>query len=179
LCIQKESETVTDLRREIVPLLPRLQRFARSLARVPADAEDLFQAAVEKALRHEDQWQPGTKLESWLFRITQNLWFDELRAHRRRSVPLESVPEPMADEGRDTASEGVDVDRIQAAFHALPDTYRTVFSLVVIDGQSYKEAAATLGVPVGTIMSRLARARAQLAALVTEAPALRKAGNND
>ena len=170
---------MNDLRRDIVPLLPRLQRFARTLARVPADAEDLFQAAVERALRNQDQWQPGTRLESWLFRITQNLWFDELRAHRRRSVPLDSIPEPAADEGRDSASEGVDVERIQAAFHALPDAQRSVFALVFLEGQSYKDAAATLGVPVGTIMSRLARARAQMATLVTAAPRLRKAVHND
>ena len=77
-----------EFRRELVQLLPRLRRFASVLTRSHDDAEDVVQAAVERALRHADSWQQGTRLDSWLYRIMQNLWRDELRAHRRRAGPL-------------------------------------------------------------------------------------------
>ena len=71
---------------ELVELLPRLRRFARGLARHQSDADDLCQAAIERALKSRDQWQQGTRLDSWMYRITRNLWIDERRAAGRRGV---------------------------------------------------------------------------------------------
>src|SRR3546814_13614894 len=71
--------------RELLTLLPRLRRFARSLARDAADADDLCQAALERALKAKDQWQAGTRLDAWMMRITRNCWIDEMRARTRRA----------------------------------------------------------------------------------------------
>src|SRR3981081_3269882 len=70
--------------RDLTELIPRLRRFARSLAPQAADADDLCQAALERALKSREQWQPGTRLDSWMYRILRNIWIDDLRAARRR-----------------------------------------------------------------------------------------------
>lgn len=151
---------------QLVDLLPRLRRFARALTRSDADADDLTQAAIERALAHGASWQPGTRLDSWLFRIAQNLWRDELRAHRRRAEPLEE--ESLAGEdGRVSLPRQLEVRDVARAFDALPEEQRVVMALVVLEGMRYEQAAHTLGVPVGTVMSRLARARSRLAAVVS------------
>jgi RNA polymerase sigma-70 factor (ECF subfamily) len=148
---------------QLVEVIPRLRRFARSLARSAADADDLAQAAIERALIHQASWKPGTRLDSWVYRIAQNLWRDELRAHRRRAEPLEGV-EVAGEDGRETFTRLIEVGEVADSFHRLPDEQRLVISLVVLDGLSYQEAADVLEVPVGTVMSRLARARGRLAA---------------
>ena len=77
----------------LLALLPRLRRFAMSLSRHPADADDLCQASLERALKARDQWQPGTRLDSWMYRIMRNIWIDEGRARTRRaaiSAPTEA-----------------------------------------------------------------------------------------
>src|SRR3977135_4698429 len=70
--------------RELLTLLPRLRRFARALARDAADADDLVQTALERALKARDQWAPGTRLDSWMMRIVRNCWIDEMRSRARR-----------------------------------------------------------------------------------------------
>jgi RNA polymerase sigma-70 factor (ECF subfamily) len=153
-----------NFRRELVAVLPRLRRFACALSGSRADAEDLVQSAVERALRHNQSWQAGTRLDSWMFRIIQNLWRDELRAHRRRALPLDEVGE-LPDHGvADTAVQRIELDQARAALNTLPLEQREVIGLVVLDGMSYADAAATLEIPVGTVMSRLARARGALVA---------------
>src|SRR3546814_9095245 len=86
---------------ELVELLPRLRRFARGLTRHPSDADDLCQAAIERALKSRDQWQQGTRLDSWMYRITRNLWIDERRAAGRRGVhtPIDDAVTQVAGEG--------------------------------------------------------------------------------
>jgi RNA polymerase sigma-70 factor (ECF subfamily) len=169
-------ENMTAFKRELVELLPRLRRFAWTLTGSRADAEDVVQAAVERALRHADTWQQGTRLDSWLYRIMQNLWRDELRAHRRRTEPLDSVLDLPGDDGRDIALNQIEAAETRAALTELPEDQRLVLTLVVLDGMSYQQAAAVLDVPVGTVMSRLARARAKLSArLRGDAPRLRAA----
>jgi RNA polymerase sigma-70 factor (ECF subfamily) len=157
---------MTGFSQQLVELVPRLRRFARALTRSDADSDDLTQAAIEKALVHGASWQPGTRLDSWLFRIAQNLWRDELRAHRRRAEPLEE--ETLAGEdGRVSFQRQLEVRDVARAFDKLPEEQRVVMALVVLEGMRYQEAAHTLGVPVGTVMSRLARARSCLAAVVS------------
>lgn len=150
---------------QLIEVIPRLRRFARSLTRSAADADDIAQAAIEKALIHQASWKPGTRLDSWVYRIAQNLWRDELRAHRRRAEPLEGV-EVAGDDGRETFVRLIEVGEVAEQFHRLPEDQRMVISLVVLDGLSYQETADVLEVPVGTVMSRLARARGKLAAMM-------------
>lgn len=165
----------TAFSQQLIEVIPRLRRFARSLTRSAADADDIAQAAIEKALIHQASWKPGTRLDSWVYRIAQNLWRDELRAHRRRAEPLEGV-DVAGEDGRDTFVRLIEVGEVAEQFHRLPDDQRMVISLVVLDGLSYQEAADVLEVPVGTVMSRLARARGKLAAMMpAEAGRLRAA----
>lgn len=154
------------LQRQIVDLLPRLRRLARVLAREAADADDLVQATVERALVHRDQWRPGTRLDSWMFRIMKNAWIDESRSRSRRGKVF--APEEQGQMvGRDGAAEmdarlvAGDVERAMAR---LPDDQRLAVALVLVDGLSYKEAAEVLEVPQGTLTSRLVRGRMALLA---------------
>jgi RNA polymerase sigma-70 factor, ECF subfamily len=154
-----------DFRRELVELLPRLRRFASVLTRSHDDAEDVVQAAVERALRHADSWQQGSRLDSWLYKIMQNLWRDELRAHRRRAEPLDSHADIAGADGRDVTLRHIQSNEARQVLEELPEEQRVVIALIVLEGMSY-----ILEVPVGTVMSRLARARARLAASLGEGP---------
>ena len=153
-----------DFSKDLVGLVPQLRRFARALTHSHADADDLAQAAIEKALLHQASWQQGTRLDSWLYRIAQNLWRDELRSHRRRSESLDSIAEMAGEDGRETFLRRLETLEVAAAFAQLPEDQRLVMTLVVLDGMTYQQAADVLGVPIGTVMSRLARARGRLAA---------------
>ncbi len=150
---------------ELAALLPRLRRFARSLTQQRDDADDLVQVAVERALRAADQWQPGTRLDSWMFKIMQNAWFDELRGRRRRDAVL--LPEEAGEfVGHDPGAARDEALALCAAMARLPEQQRSALMLVAVEGLSYDEAAAALQVPVGTLTSRLARGRAALQALL-------------
>jgi RNA polymerase sigma-70 factor (ECF subfamily) len=154
---------------QLIALLPRLRRFCRSLTRSDADADDLAQGAIERALTHQSSWQPGTRLDSWMFRIAQNLWRDELRAHRRRAEPLDEQA-MVGEDGRESFHRQLEAVDVARAFDGLPEDQRMVLSLVVLDGLRYQDAADVLGLPIGTVMSRLARAPARLANLLAEDP---------
>jgi RNA polymerase sigma factor (sigma-70 family) len=159
------SDTV---RRELVALLPRLRRFGRTLAQRREDADDLVQIAVERALNRADQWQPGTRLDSWVFRIMQNAWIDETRARARRGLTF--VPEEEGEHvGVSTTDAQIDAIAVRKAVAQLNDDQRAVVGLVLIEGLPYKEAAEVLGLPIGTLTSRLARARETLQAVLSDA----------
>lgn len=146
---------------QIIALLPRLRRFARGLARSSADSDDLVQAACERALARGHQWQPGTRFDSWMFRIVQTIWIDQMRARAVRGEADAIDPEAQpTDESVRRAEARMSLEAVQKAVARLPDEQRAVLMLVTVEGLSYKEAAETLGVPIGTVMSRLARARA-------------------
>jgi RNA polymerase sigma-70 factor, ECF subfamily len=149
---------------QITELLPKMRRFARSLTRNIDDADDLVQLALERALTHVEQWQPGSRLDSWLYRIVKNAWIDELRGRRRGEQLLsgEQGVEQVVDPGGD-ASDGLAVSQ---ALSRLPPEQRLAVSLVLIEGLPYKDAAQIIGVPMGTLTSRLARARDALQALL-------------
>jgi RNA polymerase sigma factor (sigma-70 family) len=153
------------VRAELVALLPRLRRFALSLTGTASDADDLVQDAVERGLRNLHRWQPGTRLDSWMFRLTQNLWIDTVRARRiRAATPLD------ADEAQHVAADGaramdahLTLAETSRALAKLPEEQRVAVALVLVEGMSYRDAAEVLGVPIGTLTSRLYRARAALA----------------
>lgn len=155
----------TPLEQRLVALIPRLRRFARVLTGGRDEADDLVQAALERALDRLAQWQPGTRLDSWLFRIMQNLWIDWLRGHEGRAdrfVPLDDALELPGADGRRDGEARVELNRVLAAIARLPADQRAVMALVSVEAYSYREAADTLDIPIGTVMSRLARARVRL-----------------
>jgi RNA polymerase sigma factor (sigma-70 family) len=153
---------------ELSALLPRLRRFAHGLSRSPADADDLTQVTVERALRAQAQWQPGTRLDSWLYRVMRNLWIDTVRVRTRISrveVPAEEA-ETLGHDPRPGVEAAIDLKRVMAAMERLPDEQREVVALILIEGFGYREAAELLDLPIGTVSSRLVRGRTALLALV-------------
>jgi len=154
-----------DLGEHIVQLLPRLRRFARSLVNNVQDADDLVQLAIERALSHSEQLRPGAQLSSWMFGILRNAWIDESRSKGRRSRLF--VPEELGENVADPTTSGhADALSVQDAMARLPIEQREVVGLVLVEGLSYKEAAEIIGVPVGTITSRLARGRDSLQSML-------------
>jgi len=161
------SHTPESIREQLVGLLPRLRRFARTLTRNPHDADDLVQLALERALARLDQWKPGSKLESWMFGIIKNAWIDEVRARGRHSRLF--APEEEAEHvGVATTEAQIQLLSMQSAMERLPDEQRLAVSLVLVEGLSYQEAADVMEVPIGTLTSRLARGRAALEAILME-----------
>jgi RNA polymerase sigma-70 factor (ECF subfamily) len=156
---------------EIVALIPRLRRFAWSLTGSRDEGDDLVQAACLKALGALDQYEPGTRLDAWMFRILRTGWIDRVRwSGRRPSTSDPAVLEALSDDGRaERAAEArLTLERVRRAMGDLPSEQREVLALVAIEGLSYREAAEVLGTPIGTVMSRLGRARARLGAMIEE-----------
>lgn len=154
----------------LVALLPRLRRFAHGLSGNRAEADDLAQIAVERALKARGQWQPGTRLDSWLYRIARNAWIDATRAHGRQArhwAPAEAG-EQVGDDPRPGIEARIDLARIMAVMTRLPDEQREAVALVLVEGLGYREAAEVLDIPVGTLSSRLVRGRNALLALIGE-----------
>lgn len=161
----KAPETTTDMRESLCELLPRMRRFARSLAGDPHDADDLVQVAIERALTRASQWDPARGLAPWLFGIIRNAWLDEARARQRRGRVF--APEEAGEHvGHAHVDAHATMLSVEAAMARLPDEQREVVALVLVEGLSYKEAAATLDVPIGTVTSRLARGRDALQRLL-------------
>jgi RNA polymerase sigma-70 factor (ECF subfamily) len=149
---------------EIIELLPRLRRFARGLAGNVSDADDLVQIAIERALAKSEQLRAGAPLAGWMFGILRNAWIDEARARGRRKRVF--VPEELGEQVADPNSAHAQMLPVQQAMERLPDEQREVIGLVLIEGLSYREAADIVGVPVGTITSRLARGREALQSML-------------
>jgi len=151
-------------RRDLVTLVPKLRRFAYSLTGNRQDADDLVQAACEKALRNMAQFAEGSRMDSWLYRIIQTLWIDDRRKAQRRGSVVDPEEAYLSDEGKAASlpEDRMMLARTRAAMAALPEGQREVLALVAIEGMSYREAADTLDIPVGTVMSRLSRAREAL-----------------
>ncbi|MCU6435081.1 RNA polymerase sigma factor [Undibacterium sp. Jales W-56] len=161
------DQTATNIQNEIAALLPRLRRFGRAVTRHREDADDLVQIAVEKALNRTEQWEPGSRLDSWLFRIMKNAWIDEVRGRARRSDIL--APEEAGEQvGADPSDAYVHQLAVQKAVSMLNDDQRMVVSLVLVEGLPYKEAAEVMDIPIGTLTSRLARARETLQLLLSD-----------
>lgn len=150
---------------EIETCVPALRRYARALTRNADRADDLVQDCLERAIRKRGLFRPTGPLQAWLFRMLVNLWRNSLRSERRRGehvaydalVVEPSIPAPQ--HGRLALGE------MNRALDRLPDDQRETLLLVVLEGVSYEEAAAILGIPIGTVMSRLSRARAALRTL--------------
>ncbi|WP_370636567.1 RNA polymerase sigma factor [Erythrobacter sp. SDW2] len=144
---------------QVLALLPRLRRFAIGLAGSPSDGDDLCQMTIERALTRRDQWQEGTRLDSWMYRIMRNILIDEKRSNARRSRTFVDEEAGLA-VGADGAQESqVELSMVDRAMQRLPDEQREAVLLVMVEGYAYKEAAEIVGCPVGTLNSRLVRGR--------------------
>lgn len=157
-----------DLRRAIAALLPRLRRFGIALAGSAEQGDDIVQAAIEKVLAKANQWQPGTSLESWTFKIMQNVWRDELRRRRtdEKKQALNNAGMDETVDGSNVAETMLMLNKTRDCFSKLPEEQRLALALVVLDGRSYREAADQLEIPIGTLMSRLSRAREALRRMI-------------
>jgi RNA polymerase sigma-70 factor (ECF subfamily) len=150
---------------QLVALLPNLRRFAISLCRTRDGADDLVQAACERALAHADRFEAGTRFNAWMFRILRNLWIDQLRK-RSTAGPQEDIDQRqdiVGASGEREVEARLTLNAVGQAIMTLPDEQREVLLLVCVEDLSYKEAADVLGIPIGTVMSRLSRARKALA----------------
>jgi RNA polymerase sigma-70 factor (ECF subfamily) len=159
-------QTAPSTREEIVALLPRLRRFARAIAGNADDADDLVQIAVERALRRLDQYEPGSRLDCWLYSVLKNSWIDEVRARTRRGRVFapEEAGERVGEDARQAMEARLEMRAVEQAMQELPEEQRMAIGLVCVEGLSYREAAEALGVPIGTLTSRLARGREALEA---------------
>ena len=156
------------LRQELVSLLPRFRRFARSLARDPDSADDIVQAACQRALERLDQVREGTRLDSWIYRIIYTRWIDKLRRGKTRTANLQVITnedDPTTADGRSMSDLTVALD-IKKALASLPAEHHAALTLVSVEGNTYKEAASVLNVPLGTVASRVARGRTMLGKLL-------------
>ena len=162
---------MTPFETDLLALLPRLRRFARSLSRDAADGDDLCQVTVEKALNARAAWVPGTRMDSWMYRIMRNTWIDMARARTRAAETFVGEEAGITVAGNDAATveAGVVRGEINAAMNRLPDEQREAVALVLVEGLAYKDAAAVLDIPMGTLTSRLVRGRQALIAALGEA----------
>ncbi len=164
---------------QLIAVLPRLRRFARGLTGAAAEADDLVQAACERALARAHQFQEGTRFDSWMFRIVQTIWIDQLRARDVRREDGDVADERLGSDAPVRRIEArLALAEVRQAIELLSPDQRTTLMLVTVEGLSYKEAAEVAGVPVGTIMSRLARARIALQQHLDAGSAVRRSKTN-
>jgi RNA polymerase sigma-70 factor, ECF subfamily len=157
------SEGPDEFRAALARVLPRLRRFARALTRSESEAEEVVQAACLRALNKRSQFEIAERFDAWMFRITRNAWIDQSRASKvRRCEPLESAEEVIGCPGEEYAMRQITLAQVRRTLDELPSAFRSVLLLVCADGLSYRETAAILGIPIGTVMSRLHRARFEL-----------------
>ena len=160
------------LRQQIVGLLPRFRRFARGLTRDPDRADDLIQSACERALERLDQYRERSRIDSWMYRIIYTRWIDEVRKDKTRTanlVVLGNDDNFKSDAGQagTRLTRSLDIHR---ALETLSEEHRAAIMLVSVEGYSYTEASTVLNVPVGTVASRVARARTLLGKLLARRP---------
>ena len=148
---------------EVLALLPSLRRYSRSLTRSDADGEDLLQDCVEKVLTRRSQWR-GLNLRGWVLTIMTNLYRNGLRQQRGRNyVDIDDDDHlPAAESDNDP----LERSRLEIALNSLGEEYRAVLMLVVVEGYSYRDVADMLDIPIGTVMSRLSRARRKMTSLL-------------
>ncbi len=167
---------------DVLEQLGSLRRYARSLVRNPDEAEDLVHDALVKAYERKSTFRRGANLRTWLLSILHNAHVDRLRKARsmaRRHDGAAAEMEPSMPAGQDHA---VRLRQVRDAFFSLPEEQREALHLVAIEDLSYQEAASALGIPVGTLMSRISRARAHLREFESRAPTathLRLIGRSD
>ncbi len=156
--------TVDNIKSELIDLLPKLRRFSYSLTCDSTLGDDLAQATVEKALRNLSKWDGSRPLKFWVFKIAKNIWIDQLRAQKVRgnTENIENLSDSMKDHTQADMETTQLLNEVKNKMRELPEEQHVVLVLVAIEGYSYKETAEMLSVPIGTVMSRLSRARTTL-----------------
>lgn len=175
------TESVTQLRRVLPAVLPRLRRFARTLARSPQDADDLAQDTIERALARAAQWRAPPAgassdevektVRNWMFAIMKNTWIDGRRALGRERALITQDEDLALGAGDDSAAAFQQRLALEDALEQLADEQRLVVVLVLVEGLSYSEAAQLLDIPQGTLTSRLHRGRETLMKLLQDSGA--------
>lgn len=154
---------------EMIGLLPRLRRFALTLTRSASDADDLLQDACATALQKWEQYDPSQPLDRWLFRVVRNHWISEIRKRKVREgegqVPAEDAVE-LRTEGE--AEDAMAAQHLRRQVAHLDHDLSVPLMLVCAEGYSYRETADMLGIPIGTVMSRIHRARKLLASRLSD-----------
>ena len=148
--------------------MPRQRRYARLLAGERGAADDLVQDTLERAWARLGQWRPGSDLRAWLFSIMHNLRVDQ---QRRGELPVQALDESLPDVPiRPTQTDRLELRDLEAALAQLPEEQRQVLLLVGLEEMTYQDVAASLGIPLGTVMSRLARGRERLRQVLNGQP---------
>jgi RNA polymerase sigma factor (sigma-70 family) len=149
-------------REQLLACIPRLRRYARALVGDRAGADDLVQDTMERGWARLASWQGGSDMRAWLFSIMHNVRIDQVR---RPLLPTETLnEEASAHAARGGPSIGLELRDMEAALRQLPDEQREILLLVALEDMSYDEVAQALKIPIGTVMSRLSRAREKLRA---------------
>lgn len=154
---------------EMLAFLPRLRRFTHGLTGSATDGDDLLQATCERAITNIHTWKKGSRLDSWMYRIARNLHLNDRRARGVRNSHLREIThtQSAAVDGEAVLDSRLAYDAVRGFVTRLPEEQRTALLLIAVEGLSYREAADILDVPIGTVTSRLARARGTLAALAS------------
>lgn len=154
------------MKEQILALLPALRRFAWSLTNSVHDADDLLQNTVERLLVKD--MPADVHLSKWAFTVCRNLWIDECRSRKVRGAVTWDIElhDIIPVDGEKDMQLKIEMEQINTAMQQLPEEQHLVLSMVAVQGLSYQETADTLGIPLGTVMSRLARARSRLMELV-------------
>jgi RNA polymerase sigma-70 factor (ECF subfamily) len=160
--------------------LKRLWRFALVLSRSRDTAEDLVQATCLRALERAHQFEPGTRLDRWLFTILRSIWLNDIRARKtRQGTGTVDAETELVFDGARVIETNILALHVLREVEALPEARRETVYLVYVEGLAYREAADVLGVPIGTVMSRLAAARAKLGAAAGQEPGKEKGSDGD
>jgi RNA polymerase sigma-70 factor (ECF subfamily) len=155
-----------DVRLGLEPCLARLWRYAVVLSSSRDVADELVQATCVRAIERADQFEPGTRLDRWMFGILRSIWLNEVRARRiREGGGFVEAEQALTFDGTHDIEVNILTREVLTALGRLPEAQRETALVVYAEGYTYAEAAAALGVPIGTVMSRLATVRAALAKL--------------
>jgi len=154
-----------DFERDLIALIPHMRAFARSLCGNPAEADDLAQDALAKAWKSRSGYQLGTNLKAWTFMILRNQFYSDKR-RSWRSLPLDQEVAERTLVAHTSADDALELDDVRQALAMLPDAQREALIMVGAGGFSYEETAEVMGVAVGTVKSRVSRARADLQAIL-------------
>ncbi|MBB2795498.1 UNVERIFIED_ORG: RNA polymerase sigma-70 factor (ECF subfamily) [Rhizobium esperanzae] len=164
----RQPATTIDLRRDLVGLLPRLRRFAITLAGEATAADELIQAVCQRAISKGHQWSGEGRLESWMYTLARQQWADDSRKRKPRASARGNVTDIR--EAARERSASIDPDAIHRMIADMPDGVASIFLLVDVEGHSYQQAADIMGIPAATVASQLATARLHFAALAGTHP---------
>jgi RNA polymerase sigma-70 factor (ECF subfamily) len=168
---------------ELAAVIPRLRRYALVLTNNPARGDDLVQDTLTRAWDKRSYWRAGSDLRAWLFTIMHNVFVNQLAAVRRdaANVSLDAEGEngtALQIAGDDDPTRRIEVSEVMRQVRRLPSEQREVLMLIAVEGMRYDEVAATLGIPIGTVMSRLSRARDKLKRMLAQPPTLKASGEH-